>query len=260
MTSAAYRLVHFSPDPATGMKYPIAAVVNSSEGTRVEFVSHLPGAKCIGGEDRVRVLHRIQQRLARVSSFSQIPSLGPYVSFDEPHEVPEEHLSVFLRKLLTVYSGAAKADGDRRPSRRSEGMKWFTARGVARFVHGGFQPGTGAGTFLKGMPALEKISHYAGGMHTLMLMEPLFARPQFDKDVRSVAQRLAAYQLAIPQASGPDTRLYAYALPGLGVRQLDDAKRVLEFTRTEVVDVGEPNQRERFLGRIRSVATELLID
>jgi hypothetical protein len=75
MTSAAYRLVHFSPDPATGIKYPIAALVSSSAGTRVEFVSHLPDARCIGGADRMRALHRVQQRLTRVSSFSQIPSV-----------------------------------------------------------------------------------------------------------------------------------------------------------------------------------------
>lgn len=88
--TATYRLIHFVPDPFTGMRFPLGAIVAESGNVRVTKVAKLPSASCLGDHTLALAIQRLHGRLDAIASADALPAVfGPYASLTEPKEVPQ---------------------------------------------------------------------------------------------------------------------------------------------------------------------------
>lgn len=255
MDRAQYRLVHFAPDPSSQTRFPLGALVREGRVTRVVMAPHSPGAECLGGTQRARTFSRLQQRLMRHGSFDALGGFGPYCALSEVFDLPEEAPTDFVDKLVGSWRQPSATGSARGISRKQQGVQWFKHWQVDALVQHDFRPGAGFGGFLKHAPALERVSHFVPGAHSLLLMEPIVLRPQVRDDIGRLASRFGSYRTAIEGHEGPDTHLIAYTL-GVTPDIRAAAERALAYCRTRVVDTDDVAQRSDFLRLMRGVAEE----
>jgi hypothetical protein len=83
----SYRLLHFAPDPFSGFRLPMAALVRlKSGGFRVAKARDLP-INCLP-PTQARMLDRMVARLDEIRSDTLPMVFGPYVVLDDPLPVP----------------------------------------------------------------------------------------------------------------------------------------------------------------------------
>lgn len=85
-----YRIVFFEPDPFTGARWPLGAVVDHGDG-RVSAVQagHVPGACCIGSSCEAVLARRLHARVGTITDFDQLPTpFGPYSYLGEARQLP----------------------------------------------------------------------------------------------------------------------------------------------------------------------------
>lgn len=88
MTSR-YRIVHFMPNPASGTRFAVAALIEHDNQLSVTTASVIPSAGMLGGRQELLALKMVLERLSRAEDFSRLPvSVGPFVILDEPRNVP----------------------------------------------------------------------------------------------------------------------------------------------------------------------------
>ena len=88
--TATYRLLHYEPDPFSGMRFPIGAVVWDGRRARGIAAGRLPCAICVGGVAHARMAAMLAQELEAVDdpAISEI-AFGPYVRFARACTLPE---------------------------------------------------------------------------------------------------------------------------------------------------------------------------
>jgi len=262
MTDARYRLVHFVPDPFSGARVPVAAVLQAHGRVSVHEIPHIPGPECLGGKERAAVVSLMLEGLGRMASFDQLPaSLGPQATLDGAREVPAGvDAQTWLERRLRLSSAPVKqaAKTHRPPNRATFGYQFLSNWGVARWVRKTFKPGQDADGFLPGAAPIGSVSHYVKGRSEILLMEPLLpSRLKLEDDVHKVACLFGGYKAALTDAHVNKAKLIAYILGGGG----PDAKRSIGLELKpyvhEVVDTNQDAARTHLLARIRDVGESL---
>ncbi len=256
MTTARYRLIHFVPDPFSGARVPVAAVLQAHGRLSVHEMPHRPGPDCLGGRERVAVVHMMLEGLGRMSSFDQLPiSFGPQAMLDGAREVPAGvDAQKWLERLLlsSAPPGEKQAATSRPPQRATFGYKFFSNWGVARWVRKTFKPGVDAHGFLPGASPIGSVSHYVEGRDEILLMEPLMpSRIQIEHDLHKVACLFGGYKAAMTDAKEDRARLIAYVLSGGDEKVRQHIGSALRPYADEVVDTTQDAKRARLIGRIR---------
>lgn len=85
-----YRIVHFVPDPFTGARIPIAAVVAYAGTVALALATRLPSADCLGRVSLLATMHMVLHALAAVESLDVLPiAVGPHAVLGDARYVPE---------------------------------------------------------------------------------------------------------------------------------------------------------------------------
>lgn len=260
--SPSYRIVQFVPDPFSGARTPVAALVTDGDALRVVRSPHLPGPECLGGARRAALVRLIVDALLESAVFDRLPaSVGPQAVLDPVRNVPVAGLDAaerwVLEHALPHPEKVAKGEttGGRAPHRATLGKRFFETWRVAEYVRATFKPASDFDGRLARMSAYGEVSHWVEGPASVLLMEPIAPRRhQFADDLRDVARLFASYRFALHQE--PPTadlaRLVAYLLPGGSDEQRADVAAGLPAAH-EVVDTEDVSQRARFLEIIRDI-------
>ncbi len=262
MTAAEYRVVHFIPNPVSGARVPVAALLRAEGRIRVLSPEHYPGAECLGSSRAVNLLRAIRPQLERIDDFGNLPeSLGPLFQLGHVQEVAMvQDVDTALRRLL--FPIVSKPKIQRGPQRARQGANWLERNGVSSdWIRGGFRPAD------VGLESKVKIAtHFVKGNSGLLLMEPIVAAARSRSDV------LGAIELATTRLRSADHVLnsagferergfVAYLLPGSSEDAADVARRALfNFEGAGVVECGKPEQAVAFTSRIRQIAEPLTLN
>lgn len=257
---ATYRLIHFTPDPFTGARFPLGAVVVDGAGAvRVAKVEHLPLA-CLGDRSLAVAVRRLHGRLDSISAANQLPSVfGPTTTLAEPAPVPsgvaDPH--AWVEAMLNPPRPASRKEPVPQGAHRASlGFRFFETWQVARYVRKTFRPDSDGGRWLDRHAAgLPVLSHWVEGRDEVLLMEPVVpTRPQFEQDVQDLAVKLCAYRYALEQAEdGHRGALVVYLTAGGHPDQRAEAQATLAPFAHTVVDTDDAAQRTSFVERIRRV-------
>lgn len=261
--SASYRLVLFAPDPFTGARFPLGAVVVGRKGeVRVAKANHLPLA-CLGDRGLQIAVQRLHARLDGIGSAEALPpAFGPYATLGELVVVPDgvpDPLGWVDALLNPARAREARAAEPRGAQRSSLGYRFFETWRVARYVRKTFRPGTDwEGWLSKHAAGLPELSHWVAGSDEVLLMEPVVpSRPRFEADLREIAQRIGAYRYAVEHAeNGRKGRLVAYVTAGGPPELREEARATLAPFAHQVVDTDDDGARERFVATIRRLGAE----
>ncbi len=224
--TASYRLVQFSPDPFTGARAPIGAVVVDRAGAVRVARAARPGVGLSPDPGVQRVVQRLHARLDAITSPDALPpAFGPYVTLDAPVTVPEAVLDpvAWVHSLLNPKPALGGRQGHARgPSRATVGYRYLESLGVAKHVRKNFQPETDLDGWLSPFAGgLTPITHWVAGEREVLLMEPLVPGRR-SEEVREIAQRVGAYRWALEQArSQVRGRLVVYVAEALGLNEPD---------------------------------------
>jgi hypothetical protein len=269
MTSS-YRLIHFTPDPFTGARFPLGALVAAGDGAvQVAKVAQLPSAACLGDRNLAVSVQRLHARLDAVHSIDTLPAVfGPYTTLSERREVPagvSDPLAWVQHMLSPERPSPDRLVTPRGAQRGSLGYRFFETWSVARYVRKTFRPAADQGGWLGTHAAgLQQITHWAQGEDAVLLMEPVIAnRPQLEHDLQEIAARFLAYRYALEKTEeGRRGELIAYLPAGGHADQRGQARETLAAFAHRVVDTDDPVSRATFLHDIRSTGArhELPLD
>jgi hypothetical protein len=260
--TASYRLVHFTPDPFTGARLALGAVVVERDGrVRVAKVNRLPLA-CLGDRGLQIAVMRLHARLDGIGSLEALPSVfGPYATLGEPVGVPDgvpDPLG-WVDALLNPERPQQRRNAEPRGAHRANvGYRFFETWKVSCFVHKTFRPRVdGQGWLAKHAVGLPELSHWVAGPTELLLMEPVVpARPRFEADLKEIAQRVGAYRYAVEQAGEERKgRLLVYLTAGGPAERRAAAREALTPFAHEVVDTDDERARDGFVAAIRRVGS-----
>ncbi|TVQ88172.1 MAG: hypothetical protein EA397_17405 [Deltaproteobacteria bacterium] len=153
--NAHYRLIHFTPDPFAGTRFPLGAVVSDEHGdVRVARAEWLPSTSCLGDRSLAVVVQQLHKRLDTVESAERLPSaFGPYATLAERREVPRgvDDAVAWVQAMLSRSTAAEGRVRTPRGSNRSTlGYRFFETWGVDRYVRKTFKPRHDCGGWLSG--------------------------------------------------------------------------------------------------------------
>jgi hypothetical protein len=255
--TATYRLVHFSPDPFTGARFPLGAIVVADGAVHVAKSSFAPSAECLGDPRLAVVVQRLQARLDTVVSGDALPdAFGPYTTLAAPSPIPEAAADplAWVETLLNPVRQPAHAAPPRSQHRATLGFRLFEVWNVARYVRKTFHPATDWGGRLSPFAAsLAPVSHWVASGDEALLMEPVLPqRARLDADIREVAQRLAAYRYALDRSEvGQNARVVVFVPSGGTSALRSSIHEGLAPVAHEVVDTDDDGQRTSFLDEIQ---------
>jgi len=267
-----YRVMHFSPDPFNGARWPFAAIVERDGGVEVARSGHLPGPDCLGGENAAGLLRWMVDQLAQVDRFDRAPtSFGTSVLLDTAVSLPagvadpvrwvEEH-------VLPRAPSARSASRPRAVSLAAAGMRFFEAHQVRPWVRPRFDPQVDwPVAALRGTSGLARVSHFTRGGAELLLMEPIeVVRVHGLRDLQEPITKIQAYRGAIDRsgsAGGPMQTVF-YLLAHNDAERCAKVRDQLADAAHRVVDTNIVGEREALLADIRRIgqlrAGELPLD
>jgi hypothetical protein len=136
--NSTYRVVHFIPDPFSGARVPVGALVKrpGSVGIAVAKLSGDPG-ELVGTAREAAIVDHVLSTLFTVQDLSALPPsagpqavLGPLLSI--PASVPDPVRWVEDHILVRPTPVAPKRESHR--TRQDVGLDFFTAFGVRKYV------------------------------------------------------------------------------------------------------------------------------
>jgi len=255
--SARFRFVHFVPDPFSGGRVPLAALVERDGRVAVVPALSIPGPTCLGGDARAEVAQLLLDDLCDATSFSELPDdVAPHAVLGDAHVVPigvDDPLA-WVQELFKPQQ-IAKHTARRPTHRRSTyGYAFFRSQNVDRFVRRRYQPGRVRDGLLPYAKQFGSVSHYVAGESDLLLMEPVLAtRHTFADDLSGIAKLFAAYGSARDPQADRAPRLIAYVLDQGSRARRHEAIDALGPVVDQVVDTSDDNARKLFVARIRDV-------
>ncbi len=258
--SSRFRIVHFMPDPFSGARVPIAALVEGQDrSVRVTRAPFIPGPHCVGGRAAWTSLQMTLEDLDLADNFEVLPrSIGPFVVMDEARKVPAQvgdPVRWVTQHILPRPPIHAEDLAERPPpaiKRQVMGLTFFTRHKVARYVQPRFD-----GTIVTGVrpDTAEPISQWVPGKEGLLLMEPVVAgRESFHEDLRHVSSTFLAWRKVF-ENHGIQKRMpsfIAYVLSGRRGESAD-ARAALQEARATVVDVMIPAESKWLIDSIKTV-------
>lgn len=259
--TATYRLVHLSPDPFSGTRLVLGAVVSAEGEVRIAKVKHPLGAESLGRADLAVLARMLSQRLDEIVQPDALPPVfGPLAMLGESRPLPAtvmDPVAWLEEQVLNLRrAGESPLRPSHAPHRAKVGLRFFETARVERFVRRNFAPAThGRGWLATDAAGMEPITHWVGGREETLLMEPIVpARSQCDADLREVSTRFVAYRYAIEKAERQDGgQLIAYVLQGGTTTQRERALGLLSGKAHLVVDTSDEGERQRFIDRVREV-------
>ncbi|MCP3100301.1 hypothetical protein LZ198_15630 [Myxococcus sp. K15C18031901] len=256
--SAHYRLVQFLPDPFSGARVPIAALVRDADRrVQVARAPHVPGPHCVGGKALWVAMQMAIEELDRATRFDMLPpTVGPHVRLDHEVRIPESISNPAHWVQSTVLPQRppnAEDQLERAPRTRSrdkQGDGFFRNFRVQEYVRKGFD-GSELGLNPLSTP---QITHWVPGDRDLLLMEPVVFRENLHAELREISTTFLAWQsLFAERIHARVPHLIAYVLPSAHADVTARTRAILEASRAEVVDVSVPVERMRFIDTIRQV-------
>lgn len=85
-----FRMIQFVPDPFSGARIPIGALVETDRGLEIATASELPSRDCLGGRATETLVQGIVEALKTSElDFDELPpKIGPQVRLGEPQILP----------------------------------------------------------------------------------------------------------------------------------------------------------------------------
>ena len=254
-----FRIVHFLPDPFSGLRIPIGALVEHGRSVRAAVAPSLPDARCVGGQAAWSLMRMLAEELTTANDFGELPrSFGPQAVLADEQDLPagvadpvrwiEEHI---------LPQPAAISHAGKSPARRDHAHKFFRTYGVERYVTDRFD-----GRLINATPgAMKPIDHFVQGRVDLLLMESLLTkRKSFASDVTDLSGKfLGCRQLFERRPSPFVPDLVAFAFGG-DDDALEYARGVLRESGARLVDVETPSERDRLVRQIREVGDSAVPD
>lgn len=266
--NAQYRLVHFLPDPFSGARVPVAALIGTEQGAvAVARASCLPGAGFLGSGRTEAAIEYILESLTEARTLDALPmAVGPQATLGPVTDVPAgvADPAEWLRQHILPRARASEVLVERRVQghpRRTKGFLFFKRWGVDPLVHKLFRPQQELGKLIsKPDPGLEVVSHWTGSPRSkLLLMEPIMpAREQHLNDVREVFGRFAGYRVFFSDA--PDelksrTEFCVYILTGGSAEARKATRAAFETLHARIVDTEVDRERDELLDSIRAIGS-----
>lgn len=85
-----FRMVHFVPDPISGARFPMGALVHDGRARRTVLANRLPGPESLGGMKTARLLNLLLDDLEKLRTEEEIyQRLGPQVLVEERSLIPD---------------------------------------------------------------------------------------------------------------------------------------------------------------------------
>ena len=254
-----FQIIHFVPNPVSGARVPMGAIVVEGPTRRVAIAKHLPGAECLGSRESARLLNFLIDDLKNFGDARDFHHrMGPEIAVDEARPIPSEvrDAVTWLEKFVLPRQLAADEKGTRprRPSRYMEGKSFLNKHEVGQYVRRSFQPQKVFPEVDDGLRHLGKVSQYVLGDGKVLLMEPLVPRrPDWEDDLTAINTTFSAYRFHVDNGlNGHSGELIAYILPGGDEKRRAQIRRTLESA-TSVVDTARPHQLNRFVKQLRDV-------
>jgi len=255
--TARFRIIHYLPDPISGARVPIAALV--ADGARLSVVRSrfTPGAACVGGVASWHNMQMILEELMEAEHFDRLPSsLGPQVVLSAQHPIPAtvENPTAWVERCILPQSMNPK-DAEPKvphvPRRAAMGFQFFKTWKVARYVERNFKA-TDLGLSEN---LAHKITHYVAGRSELLLMEPMVARGDFGQELRDVSEGILAWQrlFELHGRGRPTPRFVTYIFSEGHKPAVAQARETFAKTNVEVVDIETVGERGHLLGEIKRV-------
>lgn len=257
-----FNIVHFVPNPISGGRIPVGAIVRKGKSVQIAVAEHIPGPECVGGAKTARLLKLLVDDLQRLTRPSEIyQHLGPQIFVDEGNDIPEDVDDAvgWVQRYALPRRSKEKREpsGVRRPTRYSEGKRFLEHHGVGRYVRRTFKPEKFLGETAHQLQHLAPISQWVLGSNELLLMEPLIPRrPSWRDDLTKINTRCSAYRYHVQNGlNGHRSELFVYLLPGGDRAQRREINETLNQT-SAVIDGENSGKLQSFIDRIRTVGDQ----
>lgn len=254
-----FKIIHFIPDPISGARIPMGAVVYEGRGFQMAFAKHLPDADCLGGRKTARLLNFLIDDLKGIQHPSELyQKLGPQILVDDQRPIPEEVADAvtWLENFILPRPAASqkRTAGVRRPSRYAEGKGFLDKHDVGKYVRRSFKPQRYLKSSDEALRHLATISQWVAGDGELLLMEPLIPRrPEWEVDLTEINTRFSAYRHHV--TNGLDDHrgeLIVYILPG-GTEEVRTKMHHTLKSSTAVVDTDDAVELGKFIDLVHRV-------
>jgi hypothetical protein len=252
--TAAFRLVHFIPNPQRGDRFTVGGLVKDAQGTRAFVAPRPPGLSALGDAARERLLTRSLIHLSSHTDFNRLAGFGPYFRLGEERTISAADSDHLVQRILTSISAppSGQPEHERGQGRQMKAWRWVQHYGLEKTVRRRFQAGVDDGAFLPPNPALDRVSQYVMGSQGFLLLEPLVVRPQLEEDIRKVTQRLTTYRDAFSRSNKAKATVRVYGLD-LKNDALRKARAALDSVEIEFVDTTDSAARRSFVKNVRDL-------
>lgn len=251
--NARFRVIHFVPDPFSGGRVPIAALVDLGGRVQVAFAES-KWERLLPANARL-VAKLIRESLGARASFDDLPSSsGPHAVLGEVRAVPAE-----VKEPVQWVRGAIFGLGEEvrlevKPTERRQqaGLRLLASWKVDQWVKRRYRPTEDSNRYAKVLP---EISQYVMSKAGLLLMEPvLVSQPHFSNQLQHIGTSFLAWHHSLEKARGDSFRptFYAYVLSDGDRDRVAEAHDALRGLAT-VVDVAAQKERDGFVTAIRRV-------
>jgi hypothetical protein len=250
--NARFRVIHFVPDPFSGGRVPIAALVDVGGRVEVAFAES-KWEKLLPASARL-VARLIRESLGTRASFDDLPpSSGPHALLGEVRSVPRD-VSEPVRWVRGAIFGLGEVvSPEAKPAERRQqvGLKLLSSWNVDRWVKRRYRPSEDSNPFAKVLP---EISQYVSSRAGLLLMEPvLVSQAHFTNQLQHIGTSFMAWHHSLersPRNARP--KFYAYVISDGDRDRVAEAHDALDKLAT-VVDVAAAKERDGFVTTIKKV-------
>jgi hypothetical protein len=251
--NARFRVVHFVPDPFSGGRVPIAALVDLGGRVEVAFAES-KWEKLLPANARL-VARLIRDSLGARASFDGLPaSSGPHAVLGEVRSVPTEVTEPLRWVRGAIFGLGEDVSLEQKPVERRQhaGFRLLTSWKVDHWVRRRYRPAEDSNRYAKVLP---EISQYVLSKAGLLLMEPVLAsQPHFANQLQHIGTSFMAWHHSLEKVKrdSPRPTFYAYVIANGDRDRVAEAHDALKELAT-VVDVTSAKERDGFISTIKKV-------
>lgn len=252
--NARFRVIHFVPDPFSGGRVPIAALVELGGRVQVAFAES-KWERLLPASARL-VARLIRESLGTRASFDDLPaSSGPHAVLGEVRSVPAEVSEPVQWVRGAIFGLGEEIQAEPKPTERRQqaGLRLLASWKVDQWVKRRYRPDEGSNRFAKVLP---EISQYVLSKAGLLLMEPiLVSQPHFTSQLQHIGTSFMAWHHSLEKESRRDSvhpTFYAYVLSNGDRDRVAEAHDALRGLAT-VVDVAAQKERDGLVTAIKRV-------
>jgi len=258
--NSTYRVVHFIPDPFSGARVPVGALVKSPGSTGIGVAKlRVALGKLVGSAREIAVIDQVVSSLFAAQDLSALPAstgpqavLGPLLSIPKSVHDPVRWVEDFI---LTRQEPVARKRNERL-NRQGAGLRFFSTYGVRKHVKEKFAPKD----FWPRIPAaltqnLQPVSHWTEGANEILLMEPIvFADRGLERVQREVFARFSAYSQILSQVDLKATLLVYLVQGGDASQRRDVISGFRSLDRAATIDLEVESERQAFIEKVRTTS------